>query len=142
MNNGLYSNIVNGANEINKKSESLLNDALKLQKELEKSQEITNCAHIWFVSRRTHDEHFDDCMFQYTCAKCGQIQFLGNKRPGFVAPGDEYYTDIVCDPELVKDTYKKLVEDHPDLSNFEIAILLESYIKIYNDEKRAEKNGR
>ena len=142
MGNSSYDDIVSGADAINKKSEDLLNDVLNLQDKLNKFEEKCHCDHIWFVSKRSHDQHFDECMFQYTCVKCGQIQFLGDKKPGFDRLGDEYYMDVICDSELAINAYRKLIENNPETDDIEAALLLESYIKHYNEEQKAERNGR
>lgn len=142
MGNSLYDNIAVNANDINKRSKVLLDQVLELKKEQDKLDEKRNCEHIWFISKCGYAEHFDDFMFHYACAKCGQVMVLGEKIIGPDKNGKDYYIDAIQDKDFVMSVYQNLASNNPGIDNLGAALLLENYVKTYNDATRAERNGR
>ena len=137
-----YNDIPIPAKKIQKESKELLNDVLKMKKHMDSLSEKYRCNHIWFISKIDHYSVPSEELYEYTCAKCGSIQSLGEKIVGIVnGETTQYYLDVKEQPSSVTDAYKKLMKSNPNITDKEAAELLEEHIKRFQN-KWSSRNRR
>jgi len=118
-------------------------------------QKYRECDHFLIIVDG-NDENNETNKKYRCCIKCGLDEriLIPNNRYGGVLTKEQkmmafymehyyydsaYYSDINCDFEFAKDTYKKIIENNPEIDNITLEQYLNNkidYIKLYNDRKQ------
>ena len=138
---------------------------LKLESELSelytvmKKEEFSKCSHIWIPVSKNVDYYEGRSDIDYGCMKCGLDQrVLSASYPEFLSVDDkimynylyQHYaihqgikSHTVCDLDLARSMYSKIVEYHPDIDDstalkyFEIALDNMRNIRVTDDRKES-----
>lgn len=138
---------------------------LKLESELSelytvmKKEEFSKCSHIWIPVSKNVDYYEGRSDIDYGCMKCGLDQrVLSASYPEFLSVDDkimynylrQHYaihqgikSHTLCDLDLARSMYSKIVEYHPDIDDstalkyFEIALDNMRNIRVTDDRKES-----
>ena len=116
-----------------------------------KFEDYTSCNHVWVNTFNHYDIQEGRSYKYYGCVKCGLdrgiFYWIDNGEEltfdqrimydfiSFRSYNDGIYTDILCDLDLAKAVYAKIMEAHPDIDD-ETAI---KYLNVaINDIKNIE----
>ena len=124
-----------------------------------KKEEFSECSHIWVPISKTVDYYEGRYDIDYGCMKCGLDQrILSASNPSFLSVQDrvmynyllEHYairkgikSHILCDFDLARAVYSKIVEYHPDIDDvtalkyFEVALDNMRDIRVNEDRKES-----
>lgn len=138
---------------------------LKLESELSelytvmKKEEFSKCSHIWIPVSKNVDYYEGRSDIDYGCMKCGLDQrVLSASYPEFLSVDDkimynylyQHYaihqgikSHTLCDLDLARSMYSKIVEYHPEIDDvtalkyFEIALDNMRNIRVTDDRKES-----
>lgn len=124
-----------------------------------KKEEFSECSHIWIPISKSTDDYEGRSDTDYGCMKCGLDQrILSVSNPRVLSVQDrvmynylfEHYairkgikSHIVCDFDLARAMYAKIVENHPDIDDvtalkyFEVALDNMRDIRVNEDRKES-----
>ena len=124
-----------------------------------KKEEFSKCSHIWIPVSKNVDYYEGRSDIDYGCMKCGLDQrVLSASYPEFLSVDDkimynylrQHYaihqgikSHTLCDLDLARSMYSKIVEYHPDIDDvtalkyFEIALDNMRNIRVTDDRKES-----
>lgn len=124
-----------------------------------KKEEFSKCSHIWIPVSKNVDYYEGRSDIDYGCMKCGLDQrVLSASYPEFLSVDDkimynylrQHYaihqgikSHTLCDLDLARSMYSKIIEYHPDIDDitalkyFEIALDNMRNIRVNDDRKES-----
>lgn len=124
-----------------------------------KKEEFSKCSHIWIPVSKNVDYYEGRSDIDYGCMKCGLDQrVLSASYPEFLSVDDkimynylrQHYaihqgikSHTLCDLDLARSMYSKIIEYHPDIDDitalkyFEIALDNMRNIRVIDDRKES-----